>query len=260
MSFLYRPTPVVNFGRGQFASQAVSFKNAPGGVMHGVDLDANYKRVADALRRVPSGNPWITASGTMGEFVPNGLGGFGLGDDTSDLVPPDFYGGVDMSPNIPAFTPDIAAPDLGSPTFSPTAPVFSDPGIGVGPSIPFSLPAPGSLQTTDSPLSSTLTPPGAGATGTGIPGTQPLNVAALQAQANNPFSSIANAIGSIFKPKPVVPAGYTALPGYGGVQTTPSFGAWFRQPSALLPATSNGTLILAGVAVVVLLGAMKAAR
>jgi hypothetical protein len=251
MSFLYRPTPVVNLGRGQFASQAVTLANAPGGVMHGIDLDRNYKPSADKLRRVPSGNPWITRSGVMGEFVPKGLGGLGDDEFVDDFSSGDFYSGADYSPNIPAFTPGAIAPDFGGPIFSPTAPVFGSP-LPSGPSIPFALPAPGSLETSWSPLPSTLTPPaGTGASGAGLPGTQPLNTSGLLA-ASAGTSSLLNSIANFFKPSnPLQKSGLTALPGYGGTPVkapTSPVSSWFAAPSGILPGSSNGTLALSAAA------------
>jgi hypothetical protein len=252
MSFLYRPTPVVNLGRGQFASQAVTLANSPGGVMHGVDVDRNYKPLADRLRRVPAGNPWIQRSGVMSEFVPNGLGGLDDGLVEGDFDTGDFYAGGDFSPNVPAFTPGVIAPDFGGPTFSPTAPIFGSQPVPV---VPFALPTPGTLETTDYSLPNTLTPPaGAGATGRGLPGTQPLNTAALQATTG--ASSLLNSIANFFKPSsPVRAAGLTQLPGYGGAPVTSPL-SWFSQPSTILPGTSNATVALSAAAIALILLSM----
>jgi hypothetical protein len=258
MSFLYRPTPVVNLGRGQFAARSMMGWSAPGGqlggVMHGIDLDKSYKALSDRLRRVPSGNPWIQASGTMGEFIPNGLGGLGDNGDTVDPSSIDFYSGVDSSPNVPVFTPGVLAPDLGTPTFSPTAPAFGGPSASPVLSVPFSLPAPGSLQTSSASLPSTLTPPsGAGPTGTGIPATQVLNPAGLVAPPPSLGTQVGNFFSSIFGGTPK-PTGLTTLPGYGGVAASP---ASFFSQSTIVPGMNNTMVLVMLFAGVALMGSLK---
>lgn len=216
MSWLYRPTPVVKMGRGDFASQNVA-PGFNGGTMRGVLHGWNYATGARQVRAAKtSRQPWIKTSGTMGEFIPNGLGGFG--DDPTYIDP-----GDTLTP--PDFTP-------------------FDTSTLLNPATLISMPA---FQVTNSVLPNMLTPPaGAGPTGNGIPGTQPLNAAALV----GPSASILSSIGNFFKPstpKAVAPTSYAALPGYGGA--APS---WFSQ-ATILPATPNYQVLLFGVAGVLLL-------
>jgi hypothetical protein len=210
-SWLYRPTPVVAWGRGPFASQNVI--GASGGTMRGVHLGHNYAPgLGKAKAARTARQPWIKLSGTMGDFIPNGLGG--LGDDPTYIDP-----GSTLTP------PDFAPIDTSN--FLNPATLISTP--------PF--------QVTDSILPSTLTPPaGAGPTGTGIPGTQPLNPASLVA----PAASLLSSIGNFFKPstpKNVPATNYAQLPGYGGAPA-PSFLA----QSTIVPGTPNSAVLI-GVAV-----------
>lgn len=248
-SWLYRPTPVVAWGRGPFASQNV-LNGWTGGTMRGVVPGWNYAPgLGKAKAARTARQPWIKLSGTMGDFIPNGLGGAGLGDDSTD-----FYSGADASPVIPDSVPIVpfAAPDL-NPTFSPTAPDFSGgsipssffAGAFAGPSVP------------TPPAFSAITPPtfppsaGAGPTGTGIPGTQPVSPAALVSSGTGLLNSIKNFF-TPSAPKNVPTTNYANLPGYGGAK--PSFLA----QSTILPGTPNSTVLLGGLAVVVLLGALGA--
>lgn len=219
MSWLYRPTPVVTLGRGAFASQNV-MGGWNGATMRGVVLGHNYAPGLGKAKAAKTGRqPWIKLSGTMGDFIPNGLGG--LGDDPTymdpgNLVPPDFVAGdtsLLLNPATLIYTP------------------------------PF--------QVTASVLPDTLTPPpsAAGPTGFGIPATQPLNAAALVGPSASLFSNIASFFAPS-TPKNVPANNYKALPGYGG--TPPSFLA----QSTILPGTPNSTVVFGALAVAVLLATL----
>jgi len=235
MSFLYRPTPVVVIGGGAFSSHR-TLARFPGAVMNGIPLGASPLGKGAPTGGVSRGRrvdtrrqPWILSGGTMGEFVPNGLGQ----DDGS--LPSDFFSGTYNSPVIPDSTTSVPsdaygplapgevytppAPDIGLPTFSPGT--YAPIPIAVAP------PAP--------------PPAGAGPTGTGIPGTQALNTAQ---QGISFFQKIFGAT------KPVAPAGYAALPGYGGPPVA-SGTSWFSQRTVAPGLGSNG--MVAGVAIVALL-------
>lgn len=216
MSFLYRPTPVVNLGNGAFASTRV-LSGWPGASMRGIPAGAGALGAAgptgavSRMRRVDTRfQPWLKTSGTMGSFIPNGLGD---GTDSSSI---DWSSAGDIAPNIPTFNaPDLTPPDLGSPSFSPNLPALISPSQP-----PFLLPPVVPVdQSMYSDPSALVAPSGAGPTGTGIPGTQPLSnlqpsvpASAIAAAA----SSVANAVKNLFSPSPTVPAGYKQLPGYGG--------------------------------------------
>jgi len=214
-SWLYRPTPVVVLGRGDFASQNV-ISGWTGGTMRGVVPGWNYAPgLGKAKAAKTSMQPWIKSSGTMGDFIPNGLGGAGLGDDPTWINP-----GDTLTP--PDFTP-IDTSNL----LNPATLIYTPP-----------------FQVTDSILPDTLTPPaGAGPTGTGIPGTQPLNPAALVAQGAGLFANAKNAIKNFFAPstpKNVPATNYKQLPGVGGPQPS------FLQQSTIIPGTSNSAVLIGG--------------
>jgi hypothetical protein len=240
MSFLYRPTPVVNLGNGPFASSRV-INGWTGATMRGIPAGASAlgkaspTGAASRSRRVNTAmQPWIQMSGTMGRFVPNGLGQ----DDGSDWST---AGDVaPILPDVPPLSPDLVPPDLSSSTFSPNLPAL----------IPVAGPAaPAPFDTTMISAPTTLTPPaGAGPTGTGIPGTQPTNRPAfLPSTQSSAISSILNNVKSFFAPS--TPPAYKALPGYGG-------GAAVVPPAAasVLPGVSNTALLIGVAAFVVVLG------
>jgi hypothetical protein len=243
MSFLYRPTPVVNLGSGPFASTRV-MSGWPGASMRGIPAGAGAlgaggpTGAVSRMRRVDTRmQPWLKTSGTMGSFLPYGLGQ----DDGSGI---DWSTAGDISPDIPVFTPpDLTPPDLGSPSFSPNLPALISPSQ---PPMPTVTPIDTSMYSAPNAL---IPPSGAGPTGTGIPGTQPLNLQpSVPANAlASAASSVANAVKNLFSPSTAVPAGYKQLPGYGG-------GVAPAQPSAsVLPGVSNTLLLGAGV---LLLGAL----
>lgn len=240
MSFLYRPTPVVNWGSGPFASNRV-MSGWHGATMRGIPAGATRlggpspTGAISRMRRVDTRmQPWLKTSGTMGSFIPNGLGQ----DDGSGI---DWSTAGDVTPTLPDLPPvDLTPPDLGSPSFSPNLPVLVSPGQPAS-LIPTSVP----IDTTMSPVSTTLTPPaGAGPTGTGIPGTQSL--ASLQPSVPpSALQSIGNAISSLFAPSSAkAPAGYTQLPGYAGTVAAAS--------ASVLPGVSNSALLF-GVGLIAIL-------
>jgi hypothetical protein len=181
----------------------------------------------------------------MGSFIPNGLGDdssfdFSGADAFGASSGIDFSGAGDISPSFDAplpFSPgSFAAPDLGTGIPSDTGGLIGSPNlpvnIGIG-----QPPAP-------------LAPPpvpraGAGATGTGIPGTQPL------ATATQGLSLLQKIFGA---PTPAVTP-YKALPGYGGTPVA-SAASWFSQSTVLPQIGSNGMVVGIAVGVVVLLAAI----
>ena len=244
MSYLYRPTPVVNLGNGAFASKNV-MNGWPGATMRGIPAGSSRlgagapTGAVSSMRRVDTRRqPWLAASGTMGRFVPNGLG-----DDASSAIDWSTAGDISALP-APDFTPSyVPPPDLGTPAFLPTAPAL----------IPSYFPAPPSLSDTAMiPASGILTPPaGAGPTGTGIPGTQPLNPALMVSQG----VGLVNTIKSWFAPAaPAAPAGYKALPAYGG--TPAAAPSWVSQKTLPLSQQlgSNGMVLAAAAVAVLVLG------
>lgn len=248
MSYLYRPTPVVNLGRGAFASQNVH-SGWPGAVMRGIPRgtgplgSGSPTGATSRMRRVDTRQqPWLKTSGTMGSFIPNGLGDFndvfwdedwGSGGGSSGSSGIDWSAAGDISPNFDApvpFSPgSIAAPDLGTGLSAPNLP------INIGISQP---PAP--LAPSPVPAA------GAGATGTGIPGTQPLQVATQSL-------SLLQKIFGAPTPTPALKTPYTALPGYGGVPIT-SGASWFSQSTLMPSIGSNGLVVGIGVALLLVLG------
>lgn len=234
MSFLYRPTPVVVIGGGAFSSHR-TLARFPGSVMNGIPLGSSplgkgapSGGVSHGRRVDTRQQPWILSGGTMGGFVPNGLGQ----DDGS--LPSDFFSGASASPDIPIDTTAVPSgaygPLLPNETYTPPAPDLGLPSFSPG---------------TVAPIPIAIAPPapppaGTGPTGTGIPGTQPLNVAQ---QGISLFQKIFGVT------KPAAPAGYTALPGYGGVASPGT--SWFSQRTVAPQLGSNG--MVAAIAVVALL-------
>jgi len=250
VSYLYRPTPVVNLGNGAFASKNVR-SGWPGATMQGIPrgsgpLGAGSPTGAAArMRRVDTRmQPWIKSSGTMGSFIPNGLGEFddsfgAAGVDWGSAAPGgssggfDWSGAADISPIFDApvsFSPgSIAAPDFGTGISAPNLPI----NIGIG-----QPPAP----LTPSPVPRA----GAGATGTGLPGTQPLQVAT---QSLSLFDKIFGTVKAASAPATTP---YKALPGYGGTPVA-SGASWFSQSTVLPQIGSNAMVVGIGVAALVLL-------
>lgn len=234
MSFLYRPTPVVVIGGGAFSSHR-TLSRFPGAVMNGIPAGGSVLgkagpgggvsrgRVVDTRRQ-----PWILSGGTMGEFVPNGLGQ----DDGS--TPADFFSGAGASPIIPDSSGTLLPTDFSGPVapgevYTPPAPDLGLPSFSPGTYAPIPVAA----------APPAAPPAGAGPTGTGIPGTQPLSVA----------QSAVSLFQKIFGvTKPATPA-YTTLPGYGGVASPGT--SWFSQSTVAPALGSNG--MVAAIAVVALL-------
>jgi len=229
MNYLFRPTPVVVLGRDR-GVDGVALMKPPAGLMGG----APHATGRPSRSLATQGSPWIVRSGTMASF---GTLGQDFSVDPSafdpgvDLAPPDFspdpgfdYSGAFASPNIPAPVP---------PSF-PVAPDF-----GVGFSAPSFVPA------------SPLPPSGAGPTGRSIPGTQPVNPVAAGVSAG---AGLLSTIANWFKPS-APKQNYAMLPGVGvnPRQAAPSF--W--QSSTILRGTPNSTVILGGLAGVVLLFALS---
>ncbi len=262
MSFLYRPTPVVNWGNGPYASSRV-LSGWPGASMRGIPAGAGAlgsggpTGAVSRMRRVDTRmQPWLKSSGTMGSFIPNGLGQ----DDGSGI---DWSTAGNISPDVPVFTPpDLTPPDLGlpdsfSPAFSPNLPALIAPSQPPLPASFFTNPSPIiPAPSSDVPVAPNFGPfAGAGPTGTGIPGTQPLNPASII----SPAASIVSSIASFFPPKPAAPAGYRQLPGSGGsvaaASTSPL--AWFSK-STILQGTPNYLTLLGGTAALLLVTSLFA--
>lgn len=246
MSFLYRPTPVVTLGDGGYTPRN-TLERLPGTTMQGIPGGAGVLGKAgptgatSRMRRVStSAQPWIQTSGSMHGFLPNGLG---ADDGSGDVIDWTDYG--DSSPNLPIDSPfnpsSIAAPDLGLPAFQPFVP------IGISPS---SGPLP--------PIA------GVGPTGTGIPGTQPINTTTIAMQQG---SGILNSFLNFFKPSgSASPAGYKSLPAYGGAAAAKpnsyvagAGASWFTQ-STIIPSIPNwGVVAIAVVGFALLSGGSYAA-
>jgi hypothetical protein len=241
LSYLFRPTPVVNVGNGAFSSKNV-LRGWPGATMSGIPRGAaplggpTATGAASRMRRVDTRmQPWLKTSGTMGSFLPHGLG-----DDSTDFSGIDFSGAGDISPNfdtpVPFLPSDIPAPDLGTGISS------TDFGGLVGPSLPANI----GIAQPPAPLAPSPVPAaGAGATGTGIPGTQPLQT------ATQGLSLLQKIFGA---PTPAVTP-YKALPGYGGVPVA-SGASWFSQSTLAPTLGSNGMVAGIAVAAVLLLAAI----
>lgn len=225
-SYLYRPTPVVNLGNGAFAAPR-SF--SPGSSMQGAVLGWNYSPGLGRARAAHTPRePYIRRSGTMGSFMPFGMGG--LGQDGTDVP-------IDTTSYVPSTVLTPPTPD--QVTTLPT---------DFLPSLPAPIPVDTSMYTPPNVL---VPPAGAGPTGSGIPGTQSL----ANLQPSVPPSGIAAAVSSVtgaiknlFAPStPAVPAGYKQLPGYGGAVAAPA--------ASVLPGISNtlliGAVLLLGVAVAI---------
>jgi len=243
MSYLYRPTPIVNLGNGAFASKNAG-RGLPGSTMQGIPAGSSRlgagapTGAVSNMRRVDTRRqPWLAASGTMGRFVPNGLG-----DDATSAI--DWSTASDITPiSPPDFTPSyVPPPDLGFPDFLPNAPAL----------IPSYFPAPPSLsEPSVIPSSGILTPPaGAGPTGTGIPGTQPLNPALLIGQG----VGLVSQIKSWFAPAAPATPNYTTLPAIGGPPAAAP--SWLSQKTLPLSQQlgSNGLVLAAAAVVVLVLG------
>lgn len=254
MSFLYRPTPVVSLGNGAYSSRNV-MNRLPGSVMSGIPAGASALGAASptgrasAMRRVNTRmQPWLKTSGTMGSFIPNGLGQ----QDDSGID----WASIDTTPIVPDFTPAaITAPDLGPGIFQPNLPVLIGPSSGPLP------PAPIDTSMYSAPNVLVAPPAGAGPTGSGIPGTQPLNPINLVA----PATSLLNSIKNFFTPSaPAAPA-YRGLPGYGGQPVSSSslassgFGAWFTQKT-IIPSLPNWGVLAIGVIALSVLGGAATRR
>jgi hypothetical protein len=252
MSWLYRPTPVVRLGNGRFSSWN-TIPRLPGAQMQGIPAGASRlgapapTGAALRMRRVDTRRqPFIKTSGTMGSFMPWGMGG--MGQDSGDgSLPSDFFSGATAAPVAPSVSPI----DLSAPSFQPSVPVdigiaeaplpglpsdfFS--GANVNPLVPTAT-----AQVPVAPsFASPVAPAGAGPTGTGIPGTQPVSPVTTAVSAT---TSILNSIKSFFSPTPKATP-YTTLPGYSaGIVTT---------PASVLPGVSNTMLLVGGAAIVLLL-------
>jgi hypothetical protein len=198
------------------------------------------------MRRVDTRRqPFIKTSGTMGSFMPWGMGG--MGQDSGDgSLPSDFFSGATAAPIVPS-----APIDLSAPNFQPSVPVdigITEPpasglpsdffsGANVNPLVPTATAQVPVAPTFASPVA----PAGAGPTGTGIPGTQPVSPVTTAVSAT---TSILNSIKSFFSPTPAKTTPYTTLPGYtAGVVTT----------STVLPGVSNTALLVGAAAIVLVL-------
>ena len=75
MSYLFRPTPVMNpWGP---APKPFLPAGLRGGAMRGYQVNVNWQELFESARRVPDRTPWIVKSGTMGRF--------GMGQDAGDI-------------------------------------------------------------------------------------------------------------------------------------------------------------------------------
>ena len=239
---LYRPTPTLRtFGGNPTVAGPVS-NGLRGGEMRGVVLGWDYKSASDQGKRATQGNPWIISSGTMGRFV--------LGDDSFDLSPfdpgtpdfsapdfssgpdfglPDFYAGASASPIAPTSTlqTGVQAPDLGIPTFGPSAPIVSA-GSPIAPVAP----------------------------------TPAVSSAGAAATAVAPAPSLAQSIANLFKPSaPTIPATMkTAVVPASGLYSIAPAGTSFLTQSTIVPGMPNSTVLIGGVVLLAFLAAMGSSR
>lgn len=246
MSYLYRPTPVLNPGP-QMAnlSGAVS-----GGVMSGWDNSVNWKSFFEAKRAAAQGSPWLVKSGTMGSF----LAGNALGDvssdpyftDTSALPLPVLDPAMSLDPLVSVLPPDFF--NLSPPTapaitpYNPGAPpsIVSAGGSILSPIAPFA-PAPGApLASVISQLASLGTNIAKAVTGQVNPLIPPAPPASVTPQQNN--SVVAQAQAN------------TLLAQAGSAGTS-----WLTQ-STVISGFPNWGLLAAGAAVIAIAVTMKAQR
>jgi hypothetical protein len=279
MSYLYRPTPVFNPG-----PSAASLSGAvSGGVMRGYDGSVNWKAYFDSKRAAPQGDPWIVKSGTMGSFQLKGMGdvdpltGEVIYDSPVSFDPGIFDPGtLPLTPyaNDPTLNPISNYPGLPSsffnmapPSFPGGAPAIVSSGGSVltPPSAPAAVPGspalPGfSWTAVVAPLASLATSITKAVSGSGssapaiAPTTVQANAQIAQAQA---LQAQANALQNT---NPTLAAQYRAqanalLTGAGASSGT----SWFTQ-SSIISGVSNVTVLLGGLAVVVLGGALVAGR
>jgi hypothetical protein len=248
---LYRPTPSVSLLRGGNPVIDGPVSNGlRGGEMRGVILGADYKPGADKLRYAAGGNPWLVSSGSMNGFLARGLG-----DDSFDLSPfdpgtPDFYSGAFATPDVP--TPDfyegasivpfiaptstldtgIQAPDLGIPTFGPSAPI-----VGSG-----------------SPLWSPAPPPVVSSAGN-----KPPSVAAASvAGGSSIFSSIASILSKSSTPTPATMK--TAVVPQSGLYSVAPAGTSFLTQSSIVPGVQNSTVLIGAAVLLAVAVAMGSSR
>jgi hypothetical protein len=149
MSYLYRPTPVMNpWGP---PPPDVVLRGLRGGTMRGYQVNLNWKSFFDEIRSVKNSAPWIVKSGTMGRF--------NLGDDSTDdfsdlpLAPVD-ESNIDLSvmPALPVDLYPMSAPI--APAITPYTP-GTPPIISSGGGIPTTAAIPGSTAAAPSSASST---------------------------------------------------------------------------------------------------------
>jgi hypothetical protein len=253
MNYLFRPTPVLTLGHDRGADR-VALTKTPAGMMHGWPMGKYSPSRSHGLQ----GDPWLVRSGSMATFGTMGNEPLrGLGDDFGDddfssdfdtSLPDDFFNSAYNSPIIPvSYSGAGESPIIPSPTlYTDGAPDFG------GFSVPFQSP----LQTvmTAPPPPPAAVPGGAGATGFGIPGTQPINkpAAAIVPSVAQSAPSLATQIANLFTPKPT--AGSLVIPGVGINPNTAAYSAPFLASSTIIPGYSNGTVLAGGAVALLALG------
>lgn len=189
MSYLYRPTPVMNPG----PSRDVPLRGLPAGTMRGIIFGADYKPGSDRLRAARASTPWIVTSGTMGNFG-------GMGDAFSDIT------GIDMQPvdltSVPTFdtsqplspnfwsmpspmapTPNIPA-SMAPPIISSGGSILSQSASG----IPSWLSALNATLSTGTAIAKTVTSGGGGGINPAIPPVAPSQSSASSGVGTSWFS------------------------------------------------------------------------
>jgi hypothetical protein len=243
MSFLYRPTPVTSFLSG--ITDPVISGALRGGQMRGVILGCDYKSGADAVRYTNPSTPWILSSGTMNGF---------LGQDDGSALPSDFFSGLDASPSFPgaALPPDFysgafSAPIIpaGSLYLPPTAPDFANP----IPMAPIAAALPDLGFGSPNPIAPVGPQPAISSAGSTKPA-----IAAAAVSTASPITSLLQSLG--LSSRPTIS---TAIVPKSGLTMLPVQPSWFAQ-SSILPGTTNSTVLIGALAVVVLFGALAAGR
>jgi hypothetical protein len=242
VSYLYRPTPVVNPPQ----RAPIALRRPPAGEMRGYQVNVNWRELFEQARRACGRTPWIHRSGAMSGFTLDGCtrcphrGRCGMGQDDG---------------SAPDLTPDFSSLDysgaFAAPIMQPIAPV--DLSAIPAPTISEQI-SPGVWETSGAPV-------GAGSTGFGIPATSPLppapTAAAAAPSAPGVVTQVTSGAAAIAKAavKPttaIAPTGYAAIPGYGGV-TPLAAPSWFSQ-STLISGMPNWMLLAGGLLLLVFAG------
>lgn len=271
MSYLYRPTPVMNpWGA---PPPDVVKSGLRGGTMRGFQQNVNWQDFFNAARRVSFAEPWITRSGAMGRY--------GMGDDTTDftdlpLAPVDSSNiNLDLTPALPVDLYPMTAPI--APPVAPynPGPISAAPSITSGGGVvsPGSNMVPSTSPSSSSGISAllnsisslttsvtrainpTAAPPIAAINTTGLASSQQSLVAQaqqLQAQA-----------AAIAASNPTLAAQYQAqanqLLAQAGTAGS-GFFAWFTESTLIAGLPNWGALGIGVAAIAALAGAVKVAR